>query len=155
VESNPQTWCDAADQVIQTCLEKNGNIATNCSSLAVSAQQQGGVTLDRGPQHLGSIGTAKIATDRLTLSLGASGVVYAFSGTQAIDSKGEISAFCDSADHWLALACTMNVANAVDGTRDLFGWELHAGEETSGARGRDQTASRSALFFPKRLPICG
>jgi hypothetical protein len=54
VESNPQTWCDAAEQVIQTCLEKNGNIATNCSSLAVSAQQQGGVTLDRGPQHLGS-----------------------------------------------------------------------------------------------------
>src|SRR5438046_9643616 len=76
-----------------------------------------------------AIVTGNIATGRLSMSLGTSGTVYAFTETPIIDTKGEISAFCESTDHWLALACTMNVASAVDRVRDLFIWEMNALEK--------------------------
>ena len=48
---------------------------------------------------------------KVTISLGTSGTIYTFAETPVVDPRGEISAFCDSTDHWLALACTMNMAN--------------------------------------------
>jgi xylulokinase len=87
------------------------------------------VSAGGGDNMLGAIGTGNIAAGRLSMSLGTSGTLYAFAETPIIDPRGEISAFCDSTDHWLALACTMNVASAVDRVRDLFGWEMNALEK--------------------------
>lgn len=87
------------------------------------------VSAGGGDNMLGAIGTGNIASGRLTLSLGTSGTLYAFSETPVVDEAGELSAFCDSTDHWLPLACTMNVANAVDRVRDLFGWDMTALEQ--------------------------
>src|SRR5213595_2270044 len=85
--------------------------------------------------------------------LGTSGTLYAFTETPIIDPKGEISAFCDSTDHWLALACTMNVASAVDRLRDLFGWEMNALEKNVA---RSQPGANGLMFLPyfdgERLP---
>src|SRR5437660_5254545 len=87
------------------------------------------VSAGGGDNMLGAIGTGNIAAGRLSMSLGTSGTLYGFTETPIIDPKGEISAFCDSTDHWLALACTMNVAGAVDRVRDLFRWEVSALEK--------------------------
>src|SRR5207237_6664973 len=46
VEQDPQTWCDAAEHVIQTCLEKLGERRNEVMAFGVSAQQHGLVTLD-------------------------------------------------------------------------------------------------------------
>src|SRR6266496_6187753 len=46
VEQDPQTWCDAAERVIQTCLEKIGGRRNEVVAFGVSAQQHGLVTLD-------------------------------------------------------------------------------------------------------------
>jgi sugar (pentulose or hexulose) kinase len=67
LEQDPHTWCDAAEQVIQTCLEKNGEHRNELLALGVSAQQHALVTLDRRPQHLGSDRYRTIAADRLIL----------------------------------------------------------------------------------------
>ena len=60
------------------------------------------VSAGGGDNLLGAIGTGNIATGRLSMSLGTSGTLYAFTETPMIDPRGEISAFCDSTDHWLA-----------------------------------------------------
>jgi xylulokinase len=47
------------------------------------------------------------------------------SGTK-VDSKGEIAAFCDGADRWLPLSCTMNVAVTSEQMQELFGWDIRS-----------------------------
>ncbi|MDQ2867723.1 MAG: xylulokinase [Verrucomicrobiota bacterium] len=98
------------------------------------------VSAGGGDNMMGAIGTGNIQAGRLTLSLGTSGTLYAFSETPIVDERGEISAFCDSTDHWLPLVCTMNVANAVARVRKLFAWdmatlEMHAAQSPPGANG--------------------
>src|SRR5207249_2325150 len=55
--------------------------------------------------------------------------VYAFTNEPIVDRKAEIALFCDSTDHWLLLACTMNVAAAIERITNLFGWDVPTLEE--------------------------
>src|SRR4029453_11432162 len=80
------------------------------------------VSAGGGDNMMGAIGTGNVQAGVVTVSLGTSGTVYAFSPDPAIDSQGEIAAFCDSTDRWLPLACTMNVTVATEQVRKLFGW---------------------------------
>ena len=50
VEQDPQTWCDAAERVIQSCLEKIGERRNGVVAFGVSGQQHGLVTLDHRNQ---------------------------------------------------------------------------------------------------------
>ena len=76
-----------------------------------------------GDNMMGAIGTGNVRPGVMTASLGTSGTLYAFSATPVVDPRGEIAAFCDSTDHWLPLACTMNVTLVTELTRKLFaGW---------------------------------
>jgi xylulokinase len=111
------------------------------------------VSAGGGDNMLGAIGTGNISPGRLTISLGTSGTIYTFVETPVFDPRGEISAFCDSTDHWLALACTMNVANAVERVRDLFGWEMQALERNV-ARSEPGANGLTLLpyFYGERLP---
>jgi xylulokinase len=111
------------------------------------------VSAGGGDNMLGAIGTGNISSGQLTLSLGTSGTIYTFVETPIVDPRGEISAFCDSTDHWLALACTMNVANAVERVRDLFGWEMQALEKNV-ARSKPGANGLTFLpyFYGERLP---
>lgn len=80
------------------------------------------VSAGGGDNMMGAIGTGNVQAGVVTVSLGTSGTVYAFSGEPVIDPQGEIAAFCDSTDRWLPLACTMNVTVATEQVRKLFGW---------------------------------
>src|SRR5207249_11412984 len=46
IEQDPQMWCDAAERVIQSCLEKIGERRNEVVAFGVAAQQHGLVTLD-------------------------------------------------------------------------------------------------------------
>jgi sugar (pentulose or hexulose) kinase len=52
---------------------------------------------------MGAIGTGNVQNGVVTVSLGTSGTVYAFSAEPVIDPQGEVAAFCDSTDRWLPL----------------------------------------------------
>ena len=78
---------------------------------------------------MSAIGTGNIRAGIVTVSLGTSGTICAFSEEPVIDPKGEVAAFCDATDHWLPLTCTMNVAAATQQVRELFGWDLSTMEE--------------------------
>src|SRR5881394_895431 len=111
------------------------------------------VSAGGGDNMLGAIGTGNISPGRLTISLGTSGTIYTFVETPVFDPRGEISAFCDSTEHWLALACMMNAANAVEQVRDLFGWEMQALERNV-ARSEPGANGLTLLpyFYGERLP---
>jgi xylulokinase len=63
---------------------------------------------------MGAIGTGNVRPGVVTLSLGTSGTIYAYSDRPIIDPRGEVAAFCDSTGGWLPLVCTMNVTVATE-----------------------------------------
>jgi xylulokinase len=87
------------------------------------------VSAGSGDNMMSAIGTGNIRPGVVTVSLGTSGTICAFAPEPVIDPKGEIAAFCDATNHWLPLACTMNVAIATEQVRELFGWDIATMEE--------------------------
>ena len=74
-----------------------------------------------GDNMMAAIGTGNARAGVVTLSLGTSGTIFAYSGKPVIDPRGEIAAFCDSTGGWLPLVCTMNVTLVTEQFRRLFG----------------------------------
>ena len=73
-----------------------------------------------GDNMMGAIGTGNTSPGKVTVSLGTSGTIYAFSDRPIIDPLGEVAAFCDSTNSWLPLVCTMNVTVATEHIRNMF-----------------------------------
>jgi xylulokinase len=82
------------------------------------------VSAGSGDNMMSAIGTGNIHPGMVTVSLGTSGTICAFSEEPVIDPKGEVAGFCDATDHWLPLTCTMNVGVATEKVRQLFGWDV-------------------------------
>ena len=82
------------------------------------------VSCGGGDNMMGAIGTGNVTDGKLTMSLGTSGTLYAYSSKPIIDPKGAIAGFCSSTDGWLPLLCTMNCTVATELMRDLVGRSL-------------------------------
>jgi xylulokinase len=78
------------------------------------------VSAGGGDNMMGAIGTGNTRPGTVTASFGTSGTIYACAEKPIIDPKGEIAAFCDSANHWLPLLCTMNATVATEMVRNDF-----------------------------------
>ncbi|MEQ5835337.1 xylulokinase [Marinobacter sp. NFXS9] len=77
-----------------------------------------------GDNMMGAIGTGNIQPGLVTVSLGTSGTVYAYSSDPVVSDSAMVANFCASSDGWLPLACTMNVTSATTLVRQLFGLDL-------------------------------
>ncbi|BBI60326.1 hypothetical protein HSBAA_16320 [Vreelandella sulfidaeris] len=87
-----------------------------------------------GDNMLGAIGTGNITPGLITLSLGTSGTVCAYSATPVECDSAMVANFCSSTGGWLPLICTMNVTSATTRVRELFGLDLAAfGEKVASA----------------------
>jgi xylulokinase len=82
-----------------------------------------------GDNMMGAIGTGNVSGGKITMSLGTSGTVYAFSDRPVIDPRGEIAAFCSSTGGWLPLMCTMNCTVTTELMRRMLGADLAGFEE--------------------------
>ena len=78
------------------------------------------VSAGGGDNMMGAIGTGNTSPGKVTVSLGTSGTVYAYSERPVVDPVGEVAAFCNSTNAWLPLVCTMNVTVATELVRKLF-----------------------------------
>ena len=78
-----------------------------------------------GDNMMGAIGTGNIQDGIVTMSLGTSGALYAYS-SRPPQQDPKIAAFCSSNNGWLPLICTMNLTGVVNTVRQLFGYELDA-----------------------------
>jgi xylulokinase len=103
------------------------------------------VSAGGGDNMMGAIGTGNVQPGVVTVSLGTSGTVFAFSAEPVIDPQGEVAAFCDSTDRWLPLVCTMNVTVATEAARRLFGWKHEDLEREIAAT---PAGSGGLLFLP-------
>jgi xylulokinase len=103
------------------------------------------VSAGGGDNMMGAIGTGNVTPGVVTVSLGTSGTLFACSDQPVIDPRGEVAAFCDSADQWMPLVCTMNVTVLTEQVREIFGWEIPQLEQhiTSAPAGAD-----GLLFLP-------
>ncbi|WP_172116014.1 xylulokinase [Halomonas hibernica] len=77
-----------------------------------------------GDNMLGAIGTGNITPGLITLSLGTSGTVCAYSPEPILCDNAMVANFCSSTGGWLPLICTMNVTSATTRIRELFGLDL-------------------------------
>jgi xylulokinase len=82
------------------------------------------VAVGGGDNMMGAIGTGNVTPGKLTMSLGTSGTLYAYSEHPIVDPKGNIAAFCSSTGGWLPLLCTMNCTAATELMREPLGIEL-------------------------------
>lgn len=82
------------------------------------------VSVGGGDNMMAAIGTRNLRPGRLTLSLGTSGTLFAYSQQPIVDAQGDIAAFCDSSGAWLPLICTMNCTIATEQIRKLAGISL-------------------------------
>jgi xylulokinase len=89
---------------------------------------------------MGAYGTGNLSPGKVTMSLGTSGTVYAYSDSPVVDPKGEIAAFCSSNGGWLPLLCTMNCTVTTELMRrllnaDIAEFESQASRSSRGAGG--------------------
>jgi D-xylulose kinase len=101
--------------------DKVGNLTAEVAAALGGLRPGIPVSAGGGDNMMGAIGTGNVRPGVLTVSLGTSGTIYAFSAAPVVDPKGEIAAFCDSTGNWLPLLCTMNVTVATELARGMFG----------------------------------
>lgn len=77
-----------------------------------------------GDNMMTAIGTGNVREGCLTMSLGTSGTIFAYSDRPITDPEGELAAFCSSSGGWLPLLCTMNCTVATETIRKLMKLEL-------------------------------
>jgi xylulokinase len=148
-------WCEAAVRAIDADLM--GKLPTISSSdrpsglLTAPAARQLGlqpgilVSAGGGDNMMGAIGTGNTREGVVTASLGTSGTIYACASKPVVDPQGEIAAFCDSANQWLPLLCTMNVTVATEMVRNDFGLD-HAAFEKEASKA--PVGSEGLLLLP-------
>ncbi|WP_028237848.1 xylulokinase [Stutzerimonas azotifigens] len=73
-----------------------------------------------GDNMMGAIGTGNIEPGAITMSLGTSGTLYAYSAEPRISPHPAVATFCSSSGGWLSLICTMNLTNANAAIRNLL-----------------------------------
>lgn len=85
---------------------------------------QARVSSGGGDNMMGAIGTGNIEAGLITMSLGTSGTVYAFSDQPRVSVEPGVATFCSSSGGWLPLICTMNLTNVTGAIRELFELDL-------------------------------
>lgn len=107
-----------------------------------------------GDNMLGAIGTGNITPGLITLSLGTSGTVCAYSPAPVICDNAMVANFCSSTGGWLPLICTMNVTSATTRIRELFGLELATfSEQVANAPVGAEGVTVLPFFNGERVPM--
>lgn len=123
-------------RVLPRVLEAHEPVGFVCSAVAreLGLGNQVVVSSGGGDNMLGAIGTGNITPGLVTLSLGTSGTVCAYSAKPVECDSAMVANFCSSTGGWLPLICTMNVTSATTRVRELFGLDLAAfGERVASA----------------------
>nr|WP_299243151.1 xylulokinase [uncultured Halomonas sp.] len=106
-----------------------------------------------GDNMLGAIGTGNITPGLVTLSLGTSGTVCAYSPQPVRAESAMVANFCASHGGWLPLICTMNVTSATTRVRELFGLDLATfGERVAAAPIGAEGVTVLPFFNGERVP---
>lgn len=98
-----------------------------------------------GDNMMGAIGTGTVSDGFLTMSMGTSGTLYAYSDKPIADPERGLSGFCSSTGGWLPLLCTMNCTVATEQIRSLFGLSI---SEFDSLAAKAQPGSQGVRILP-------
>jgi xylulokinase len=105
------------------------------------------VAIGGGDNMMGAVGTGNVSPGVVTVSLGTSGTVYAYSDGPVIDTQGNIAAFCSSTGGWLPLLCTMNCTVSTELMRNLVGADIASFEALVEAAPQGSNGVMTVPFF--------
>jgi xylulokinase len=105
------------------------------------------VGIGGGDNMMGAIGTGNVRSGNMTMSLGTSGTVFAYSDAPVVDPQGNIAAFCSSTGGWLPLLCTMNCTVTTELMRGLLGADIASFEQQVSAAPRGADGVITLPFF--------
>jgi xylulokinase len=105
------------------------------------------VSIGGGDNMMGAIGTGNVAPGVVTVSLGTSGTVFAYSDEPVIDPKGNIAAFCSSTGGWMPLLCTMNCTVSTELMRNLVSADIASFEAQVSSVPRGSNGVITVPFF--------
>ncbi len=105
------------------------------------------VSIGGGDNMMGAIGTGNVSPGVVSMSLGTSGTVYAYSDSPIVDTKGNIAAFCSSTGGWLPLLCTMNCTVSTELMRDLLDTDIASFEAKVAGAPRGANGVITVPFF--------
>jgi xylulokinase len=105
------------------------------------------VSIGGGDNMMGAIGTGNVSPGVVSMSLGTSGTVYAYSDSPIVDKKGNIAAFCSSTGGWLPLLCTMNCTVSTELMRDLLDSDIASFEAQVAGAPRGANGVITVPFF--------
>ncbi|HEY0333967.1 MAG TPA: xylulokinase [Stenotrophomonas sp.] len=91
--------------------------------------RQAVVAAGGGDNMMAAFGTGAVVPGQLSMSLGTSGTLFAYSDTPVVDPDGAWAAFCSSSGGWMPLICTMNCTVATESVARLFGFSTRDGDE--------------------------
>ena len=118
------------DRDLRACLPEvqvgNKPIGTLLPSIAKELSLPPGVpvSVGGGDNMMSAIGTGNVSPGVVTVSLGTSGTVFAYSDQPVIDPNGHIAAFCSSTGGWMPLLCTMNCTVSTELMRSLLAADI-------------------------------
>ncbi|MGI9234301.1 MAG: xylulokinase [Woeseiaceae bacterium] len=141
------------DRDLRECLPDilvaNKPIGTLLPSIAKELALPPGtpVSIGGGDNMMGAIGTGNVSPGVVTVSLGTSGTVYAYSDQPVIDPKGNIAAFCSSTGGWMPLLCTMNCTVSTELMRNLLGADIASFEAQLAASQRGANGVITVPYF--------
>ncbi|MDP8162726.1 xylulokinase [Pasteurella skyensis] len=84
------------------------------------------VSTGGGDNMMGAIGTGNIKQGIVTMSLGTSGTLYAYTDKPLTTLPPMIANFCSSSDGWLPLVCVMNMTSVNNTIMSLFDLDVQA-----------------------------
>ncbi len=105
------------------------------------------VAIGGGDNMMGAIGTGNVTPGAVTISLGTSGTVCAYSDKPIIDDEGDVAAFCSSTGGWLPLLCTMNCTVGTELVRQMLGVDIATLEVQLAAAERGAGGVITVPFF--------
>lgn len=106
-----------------------------------------------GDNMMAAIGSGNIAGGTVTMSLGTSGTLFAWSDAPVVSESEAVAGFCSSTNGWLPLICTMNVTSATSSVQalleeDVDGFNRLLGQAEPGAGGLEMLP----FFNGERVP---
>ena len=150
-----RAWCPEVIAAIDPALsDKLPRLVPNdepCGTLREDLAARWGwsrevlVSSGGGDNMMSAIGSGNVVDGVVTVSLGTSGTIFAYSSVPVVDRRGEVAAFCDSTGGWLPLVCTMNVTVATELTKALFGLDT---PQLEAAVGRVDPGSAGLALIP-------
>jgi xylulokinase len=128
-----------ADRDLAACVPALIDAHVPCGRITKAIAERFGlsdrvlVSAGGGDNMMAAIGTGCVTPGSVTVSLGTSGTLFAFSDIPVVDPKGLVAAFCSSTGGWLPLVCTMNCTVATELARGLLGLPVSELDQLAGA----------------------